>query len=306
MTRFLLSALIVLGLSGVARAEETTPAPPNIVVFLADDVSLGDFGCYGNAGIRTPNIDALAKAGMRCRNAFLTTSSCSPTRISVLTGKYPHATGAEDLHMPLPDDQTFVSTRLHEQKGYVTGHMLKTHYGPNGNKQFQWYGKNVEEFPAFLDQAEGKPFFLWVGFHDAHRPYKKGAVEPPHNPSDVTVPPFLADTPETRADLALYYDEISRMDGHIGQMVAELKRRNLFDKTLIVFFADNGMPFPRAKGTLYDSGIATPLIVTWPGSSRRARPSTAWPASSTSPRRFSMPRESPGPRHCKDAACCRS
>ncbi|MFN4259281.1 MAG: sulfatase [Gemmataceae bacterium] len=260
--RYLLPVLglLLTGFTGVSFAADP---PPNIVVLLADDVDWKDFGCYGNDAVRTPHIDALAKGGLLCRNAFLTTSSCSPTRISVLTGKYPHATGAEDLHMPLPADQKFVSSYLQE-KGYYTGHMLKTHYGPNGMKQFQWYGKSVPEFPKFLDEAGDKPFFLWVGFHEAHRPYKPGAVDPPHDPAKVKVPPYLADTLETRADLALYYDEISLMDEYIGQMVAELKKRQLFDNTLIVFFSDNGMPFPRAKGTIYDSGIGTPLLFSWP------------------------------------------
>jgi arylsulfatase A-like enzyme len=142
--------------------------------------------------------------------------------------------------------------------------MLKTHYGPAGNAQFDWYGKQVGAFPEFLDEAGDRPFFLWVGFTDAHRPYSGGAIDDPHTNADAVVPPFLADTPETRADLALYYDEIARMDGDIGRMVSELESRGRLDDTLIVFFADNGMPFPRAKGTLYDSGIGTPLIMSWP------------------------------------------
>lgn len=265
MIRAILFTALLIGvafssISRLAVAEES--ARPNILVLLADDVSWKDFGCYGNKAVRTPNINHMA-CGLRFTNAFLTTSSCSPTRISVLTGKYPHATGAEDLHMPLPAGQRLVSSYL-QSAGYFTGHMLKTHYGPNGMKQFQWYSKNVAEFPKFLDEAGERPFFMWVGFRDAHRPYKPGAVDPPHDPAKVQVPPYLADTPETRADLALYYDEIARMDGHIGQMTAELKRRKMSDNTLVVFFSDNGMPFPRAKGTLYDSGIGTPLLMTWP------------------------------------------
>lgn len=255
----LLIACVAFAPRSVCAAER-----PNIVVFVADDVDWKDFGCYGNDAIRTPTIDSLAESGLLCRNAFLTTSSCSPTRISVLTGKYPHATGAEDLHMPLPDDQVFVSTHL-KRAGYFTGHMLKTHYGPNGNRQFDWYGRSVDEFPAFLNQRGDRPFFLWVGFREAHRPYQEGAVDPPHDPAAVHVPPYLADTPETRRDLALYYDEVARMDGHIAEMLAELDRRGLRQNTLVVFFADNGRPFPRAKGTLYDAGIGTPLVFAWPG-----------------------------------------
>jgi N-sulfoglucosamine sulfohydrolase len=81
----------------------------------------------------------------------------------------------------------------------------------------------------------------------------------------VIIPPYLANTPETRADLALYYDATARMDTEIGRMLAELERRKLHEKTLVIFLSDNGAPFPREKGTLYDPGTRTPLIFSWPG-----------------------------------------
>jgi N-sulfoglucosamine sulfohydrolase len=115
-----------------------------------------------------------------------------------------------------------------------------------------------------LDSAGTRPFLLWVGFHDPHRPYQRGTIARPHAPERVTVPPHLADTPETRADLALYYDEIARMDGEIGRMLADLDRRKLRRNTVVVFFSDNGAPFPREKGTLYDAGTRTPLLFSWP------------------------------------------
>jgi arylsulfatase A-like enzyme len=79
------------------------------------------------------------------------------------------------------------------------------------------------------------------------------------------VPPHLVETPETRTDIARYYDAIARMDRAIGDMLAELERRRLRESTLIVFVSDNGAPFPREKGTLYDAGIRTPLVLSWPG-----------------------------------------
>ena len=87
--------------------------------------------------------------------------------------------------------------------------------------------------------------------------------------------PYLADTPGTRADLALYYDAIAQLDADIGRMLAELDRRQLRHNTLIVFLSDNGAPFPREKGTLYDGGTRTPLIVSWPASIRAGAVSTA-------------------------------
>jgi len=80
----------------------------------------------------------------------------------------------------------------------------------------------------------------------------------------VLVPPYLPDVPETRKDLALYYDEITRLDGYVGQVLTELDRQGERDTTLVLFISDNGRPFPRAKTTLYDSGIKAPWVVRWP------------------------------------------
>jgi N-sulfoglucosamine sulfohydrolase len=253
-------------LAGAAPCFAQAPAArPNILVFVADDLGWRDLGIYGNRGIRTPNIDRLARSGLRVVHAFGTTPQCSPSRISTLTGEYSHATRTEDLHTPLPDGQRILPSYL-EAQGYFTGMMAKTHLGPNGNRQFQWYSPELSAaLPGFLDSAGTRPFFLWVGFHDPHRPYERDAIARPHSPAAVTVPPYLADTPETRADLALYYDEISRMDGEIGRMLTELERRKLRGNTLVVFFSDNGAPFPREKGTLYDAGTRTPLIFSQPG-----------------------------------------
>lgn len=248
-----------------ATAQIAAQAHPNVVVFLADDLGWRDTGAYGNHGIRTPSIDRLARSGLRVVYAFGTSPQCSPSRTSMLSGKYPHATLTEDLHTPLPDNERILPSYLRDL-GYFTGDMAKTHYGPNGERQFQWYSpETATAFPTFLDSAGTRPFFLWVGFHEPHRPYRAETVPHPHSPARVTVPPYLADTPETRADLALYYDAIGHMDGAIGEMMAELDRRHLTDHTLVIFLSDNGPPFPREKSTLYDPGTRTPLILSWHG-----------------------------------------
>ena len=259
---FSIAALAVQPTSATGQAR--SEGLPNLVVFVADDLGWRDLGIYGNAGIRTPNIDRLARSGLRVTRAFGTTPQCSPSRISTLTGKYAHATLTEDLHTPLPEGERILPSYL-QARGYFTGMMAKTHIGPNGERQFQWYSpETAKAFPAFLDSAGTRPFFLWVGFHDPHRPYERGAIAHLHSAARVSVPPYLADTRETRADLALYYDATARMDGEIGRMLAELDRRKLGENTLVLFFSDNGAPFPREKGTLYDAGTRTPLIFSWP------------------------------------------
>lgn len=268
VTQYVFSiALLLVFIVGLASTEiqaqsSVSENSPNILIFVADDAGWRDSGAYGNETIQTPNIDKLAMGGLLFEQAFLTTAQCSPSRISILTGLYPHATGAEDLHMPLPEGTRIVPGYLSDA-GYFTGHMRKTHYGPHANAQFDWYSEELsKEFPEFLDAASQQPFFLWVGFRDPHRSY--GEAPKIHDPKDVFVPPYLADTPETRADLAQYYDEISRMDGQIGRFMAELDRREERDNTLVIFLSDNGAPFPRAKGTVYDAGVRTPLIFYWP------------------------------------------
>ena len=245
-------------------AAEASAERPNILVFIADDAGARHFGCYGNRAVRTPNIDRLSAEGITADKAMLTTSQCSPSRISILTGKYPHATGAEDLHMPMPERHTPVQAYLRDA-GYFTGHMQKVHEGPHSDSKFHWYDERLDQLLAFLDAAGDKPFFLWVAFDDPHRPYQDDTIAEPHDPKRVTLPPYMADTRGTRADIARYYDEIARMDGVIGRHLAILEERGLEQDTLVVFLSDNGAPFPREKGTVYDGGVRTPLIFRRPG-----------------------------------------
>src|ERR687898_2761513 len=135
-TLLIVASLAVLPQSAVSQSSEATR--PNIIVFLADDLGWRDVGVYGNRFIRTPNIDRLARAGLRVVHAFGTSPQCSPSRISILTGKYTHSTGTEDLHTPLPETERMLPSYLHA-RGYFTGHMAKTHYGPAAERQFGWY-----------------------------------------------------------------------------------------------------------------------------------------------------------------------
>lgn len=263
--------IIFTALFSSIKNAQTLPERPNIVLFIADDAGM-DFGCYGNEFIKTPNIDQLAKEGLICSNAFLTTPQCSPSRTSMLSGQFAHTIGSEDLHHPMNEGTKLLPHYLKEE-GYYTGLLMKKHLGDvNGNegtRQFDHIGegrddKAQELFREFLDKTDNRPFFAWVAFYDPHRPYgDKNGAEKVHNHDSVVVPPYLINSVETRKDIALYYDEINRMDTNIGAMLKELEKRNLRDNTLVVFLSDNGMPFPRCKGTLYDYGIKTPLIFHW-------------------------------------------
>ena len=242
---------------------------PNVIVFIADDAGWRDFGTYGNDAIKTENIDGLAQQGMQFNQAFLTTPQCSPTRTSLLSGQFAHTIRTEDLHEPLDAAVRIIPSYLEEQ-GYYTALLGKSHIGDDAVKQFNVFypGKGnpvPDDFAKVLESSGDNPFFAWYAFSDPHRIYQENTIPDPHDPANVIVPPYLADTPETRADLAMYYDEITRMDRNIGEALQLIADAGKTDNTLVIFITDNGKPFTRAKGTLYDEGIKSPLIATWPG-----------------------------------------
>jgi arylsulfatase A-like enzyme len=165
----------------------------------------------------------------------------------------------------LTDDHDTVIDAL-RRSGYYVGAYRKVHLGENFQKRWNFYGGDDTSFERFFRQRpHDRPFFLWVGFHDPHRPYKPGAFSPPHNAGSIRVPEFLPDTAAVRQDLADYYDAIGRMNLDASQVLTLLDAQGLAQNTIVFFVGDNGMPFPGAKGSLYDAGVKVPLIVRWPG-----------------------------------------
>ncbi|MCD0460969.1 sulfatase [Roseiconus lacunae] len=280
----LLAGLLLQSIPGVSLQAADRP---NVVLFIADDVSWNDYGCYGNAAARTPNIDALAESGIRFDQAYLTASSCSPSRSSIITGRYPHNTGrAAELHQPISVHLPWFPQLLREH-GYYTAisgkHHMKTTAPTDEHPQRPDPFDHVDGGKAPGDTSgsanwlsvtqerpKDKPFFFWFASYDAHRgwdadkQWDEELYGPMHRAEDVIVPPFLSDDPETRADLASYYNEVTRFDHRIGVVAEELRSQGVFDNTLILILADNGRPFPRAKTRLHDSGMKTALVASWP------------------------------------------
>ena len=274
----LLAAAVVI--SSMQAAEELpvvrlSPAlskvegKPNFVFFIADDISQEDLGCYGHPTIKTPNIDKLAANGLRFDSAYLTISSCSPSRCSIITGRYPHNTGAAELHTSLPEGSVLFPKFLKDD-GYYTVLSGKHHMGKVANAAFTTVskgkgpGKEGDWVEILKNRPKDKPFFCWYASTDAHRDWGFSDDAPKYEPSNVIVPPYLVDGPETRKDLTGYYHEVSRFDHFIGLVTEELKKQSLLENTVIIIMADNGRPFPRCKTRLYDSGIKTPFVVHCP------------------------------------------
>ncbi|MBT5707770.1 MAG: sulfatase [Verrucomicrobia bacterium] len=269
----LLTLLLLAGSGLLAHAAGASPGEgssrPNIVFFIADDVSQEDFGCYGHPSIKTPHTDALAASGMRFDNAYLTTSSCSPSRCSIITGRYPHNTGAPELHVKLPETQIRFPELLRDS-GYYTVLSGKNHMFSDQDRAFDKItkgggpGQEEDWVEHVQNRPKDKPFFFWFASSDAHRSWAMNEQAPVYGNDEIVVPPYLVDTEKTREDLTGYYHEVSRFDYFIGLVTAELKTQGVLDDTLLIIAADNGRPFPRCKSRLYDSGIKTPWVVHYP------------------------------------------
>ncbi len=243
---------------------------PNFILYITDDITWDDLGCYGDQVAKTPHLDKMAQAGIRFDNAYLTISSCSPSRCSLITCRYPHNTGASELHTSLPTNQPLFPKVL-KDAGYYTAISGKHHMGKNADPAFDKIskgkgpGKQEDWIPLLKERPKDKPFFFWFASSDAHRGWQFNDDAPTYKPEDIEVPSYLFDGPKTRKDLADYYHEVSRCDTVVGKIVEELKRQNIQDNTYLLFMTDNGRPFPRCKTRLFDSGIKTPLLVTGPG-----------------------------------------
>ena len=282
--RLLLTMSVLL--LGISRADA---APKNIVLVVADDLSL-DLGCYGNPVIKTPNLDRLANEGTLFTHAFCTTASCSPSRSVILTGMYNHANGQYGLahsvhHFTTLRQVNTLPARL-DKAGYRTARIGKFHVEPVEVYPFQTeLGDEARSSVQMANKCreviasdDNRPFFLYFCTADPHRsgrtgkpPYEPnlfgnekaypGVNERHYDPKDVIVPPFLPDTPTCRAELAEYYQSVSRVDQGIGRLNQILEETGHWKDTLIIFISDNGIPFPGAKTNVYDAGLRLPCLV---------------------------------------------
>ncbi len=263
------SLLSVLPFPASAQGTAARPPRPNILIAVADDWSWPHAGAYGDHTVATPTFDRVAKEGARFTHAFTMAPSCTPSRAALLTGQASHrlAEGG-NLHSFLPA-RFAVYPDLLDAAGYFVGFTRKG-WGPGrfepGGRTRNPAGPQFAGFDEFMKQRPaGRPFSFWFGSHDPHRPYEKGSgLKAGLRLESVVVPPFLPDTPEVRNDLLDYYLEVQRFDREVGEILDTLAAAGELDNTLVVVTSDNGMPFPRAKANVYDTGVHMPLAVRWP------------------------------------------
>lgn len=242
-------------------------------------------GAHGVASAPSPAVDRLAAEGIRFDHAYATAPLCSPSRGSIFTGLQPqangllglahhgweYATGVRTLPALLSDSgvRAALAGMQHESADARTlgfGELLAQDCGSRCDPV-------ADAATTWLRDAAGRadPFLLTVGFHEVHRPY---ADYPPDDAASVDVPPYLPDNTWTRADLAAFQGAIRRADAATGRVLDTLDATGLAEDTWVIVTTDHGIAFPRAKSTLYDSGIGVALVVRAPGTTSAARGAT--------------------------------
>lgn len=254
---------------------------PNILFVIADDWSWPHAGAYGDKVVATPNFDKLAADGIRFDRAYCVSPSCTPSRGAILTGQWIHRLEDGGNLWSMLAKQYVTFPDLLEAAGYVVG-LTGKGWGPGdfkaAGRERNPAGPPFKTFNDFLAAAPAdKPFCYWYGSSDPHRPYEAGiGVKAGMKPENVQVPPIFPDHATVRSDILDYYARVQRFDAQLGALLKTLADSGRAANTLVIVTSDNGMPFPRCKANLYDSGTHMPLAVRWPAKVKPGRTSNAF------------------------------
>lgn len=252
-------ALSLLVLAGIVQAAER----PNILWITSEDNS-PYLGCYSDTQAETPRLDGLAAEGVRYRNAFANAPVCSSARSTLITGMYATSVGVQHhrSRVQIPAQFELYPVPL-RKAGYYCTNNAKTDYNV-ANAGKPWDESSPQAH--YKNRRPGQPFLAVFNITSTHESSVAPKGDKPNRlrPEDVKLPPYHPDTDVIRRDWANYYDQMSKMDAQVGQLLDELEKSGLADDTIVFYHSDHGGGLPRGKRNLHDSGTRVPLIVRFP------------------------------------------
>lgn len=272
---------------------------PNIILVFSDDLGYNDLGCFGATDIKTPAIDKLASDGIRLTDFYVTSPTCTPSRGSLLTGKYPARTGLMNAFFPESftgmNPESFSMAKALKKLGYTTACIGKWHLGHHEkylplNQGFDYYygipysndmdnvayidGKDIVEYNInqdsmtyrfthkaleLIQKNKNQPFFLYLAHSMPHAPV------------------YASVNFKGKSKRGKYGDAVEELDWSVGEIVKLLKKLNIEEKTLLIFTSDNGpwlekgshagsaKPLRNGKMTTFEGGVRVPFVAKWPG-----------------------------------------
>lgn len=256
-------------------AASMVQAQANFLLIVSDDHGAADSGSYGNTEVSTPNLDRLAEQGIRFDAAFTTQAICTPSRSSLYTGLYPMRHGAHRNHTSV-NEGTLSLPHYFQPLGYKVYLAGKTHIGPDEAFPFEAVSAEglhpfstsiTDYFTAMRDVFHSDEAFVMVASTTLpHTPLGEHRYPDSerYQPDNVTLPPYLVNTAETRRARAGYYELVSQFDRDLGVMLQMLDNSPAADMTYVIYLSDHGAGFAFEKWTNYDAGIRIPLIVRAP------------------------------------------
>jgi N-sulfoglucosamine sulfohydrolase len=235
------------------------PEKPNIVLYLADDLSWWDLGCTGNEVVKTPNVDLLAAEGMSMTHMFTPSTMCSPSRSAMYTGLFSHRNGCHMNHGMVKEGIPSLPHYL-KPLGYHVALAGKRHINPPEAFPFDYINHHPDSVSEYIEGLKGEAFCLIYASHDPHAPHMEGRI----TADDVEVPPHWLDTWEARDLLASYMNDIETMDQEFGKLVDVLQDHGLYQDAVVIFTSDHGFEH-FSKWTCYDAGLRVPCLIRWKG-----------------------------------------
>ncbi|MFK7730810.1 MAG: sulfatase-like hydrolase/transferase, partial [Pseudomonadales bacterium] len=272
--------------------------PPNIILFLVDDLRWDEVG-YGGSPVSTPGIDQLALDGIRFENAFVTSSLCSPSRASFLTGMYPHTHGVVGNTTDIDFDTMPTIGSLLQESGYRTAMIGKWHMGKNSaprpgfdywyalpgqgqymNPQFNDNGQKIQvdgyntdiltdTTLAFLKEQGDQPFYLHLSYKAVHGPFKPSPKYQDTLNREMFEPLKRPNAKRTASKLRkLRAEALQSVDDSVLAVYEYLKDNDMLDNTILVFTSDNGYLFGEHgrgdKRVFFEESIRIPWVVHYP------------------------------------------
>lgn len=294
INNFLKLLLFITFIYSLNSYSKTSDEKLNVIWISCEDMG-PVLSSYGVKEISTPNIDKLAKEGIKYTNAYSTVGVCAPSRFSIITGMYPARLGAHNMRtgnfytykdpdkltykqnkgvidksgINVPEYEVVTPTNIKAFTEYLRN---ENYYCINNNKcdyQFNSPFTAWDEVSAnisYKDRPKNTPFFYVKNLMVTHesRIWLRKNEPITVNKDILKIPAYYPDIPEVRNDIAIKYSNIQEMDRQVGEIISDLEKNDLLDKTIIFFWSDHGGNLLRQKRAVGNSGLKVPLIIRFP------------------------------------------